>query len=137
VDFINAVSREKTVIFPMHPRVRKYYKSIKNKFCNNVIVINPVGHIDMLALLFSSRLLFTDSGGMQKEAYWLGVPCVTLRDETEWPETIDAKYNVLCKDYKGLWMPKKRDRNIYGDGKAADRIVDILIKVFSGGEDAK
>jgi UDP-GlcNAc3NAcA epimerase len=133
VGFINRVSREKTVIFPMHPRTRKYYKDIKNKFCNNVIIIEPVGYMDMLALLYNSRLLLTDSGGVQKEAYWLGIPCVTLRDETEWQETIDAGYNVLYKDYKGLWTPWKAKAAVYGDGKASERILDIITRVFGGG----
>ena len=129
IKFVNKISAKKTVIFPIHPRAKKaYYKGIKKKFFGNVILIEPVGYFEMLALLRNSSLLLTDSGGMQKEAYWLGIPCVTLRSETEWPETLKGGWNVLMKNYKGFKKPGGRRERFYGDGKASERIAGVLTK---------
>ena len=131
ITFINKVSKEEKIILPMHPRFRKGYKGINSSLSERVMVIDPVGYLDMLALLQNAKLLFTDSGGMQKEAYWLGIHCVTLRKETEWKETIESNWNLLYSDYKGFWVPKKTKENFYGDGKAAERVAHILIKIFA------
>ena len=85
-----------TVVFPVHPRTRKLLLKIGYAPPSNVMLIDPVGYFDIIALEKSARMLLTDSGGMQKEAYWLKVPCVTLRDETEWVETVEAGWNTLA-----------------------------------------
>ncbi len=123
--FVSEISSGKTVIFPMHPRTRNVYGKTRSKFGDNIKIIEPVSYFDMLLLMKNSLLVMTDSGGMQKEAYWLKTPCITLREETEWIETIASGWNVLYNDYKG---PHETSGNSlhYGDGRAAERIMNIL-----------
>ncbi len=129
-DFVNRASNGATVVFPVHPRTRKLLEAMGQRlFAGNVALVSPLGYFDMVWLLKNSRLVFTDSGGMQKEAYWLNVPCVTLRDETEWVETVESGWNVLYKDYTGGHSPCEALTS-YGDGNAAGRIVDALVEIF-------
>jgi UDP-N-acetylglucosamine 2-epimerase len=89
------------VVFPAHPRVQSMVAELLNELMpqsQRVRLIAPLGYSDMLALVSQSRLVLTDSGGLQKEAFFLRVPCVTLRGETEWTETVDAGWNVLAGD---------------------------------------
>ena len=130
IDFINTSVNGETVIFPMHPRTKKIYGDVTKPLVKNVKIIDPVGYFDLVALLSNARLLMTDSGGMQKEAYWLGVPCITLRDETEWTETTDAGWNILYKDYRGEHKPAAERTDLYGDGRAAEVIVGCLMRVL-------
>jgi UDP-GlcNAc3NAcA epimerase len=83
------------VVFPVHPRARKMIVDAGCEINSNVRLIDPVAYLDMVALTSAARLVLTDSGGLQKEAYWLGIPCLTLRDETEWVETVAAGWNRL------------------------------------------
>jgi UDP-N-acetylglucosamine 2-epimerase len=87
---------EERVVFPVHPRTRRAIADMDALVEPHVRLIDPVGYLEMVALTDSARLVLTDSGGLQKEAYWLGVPCVTLRDETEWVETVEAGWNTLA-----------------------------------------
>ena len=87
---------DERVVFPVHPRTRKAIADMNCLVEPHVHLIDPVGYLEMVALTDSARLVLTDSGGLQKEAYWLGVPCVTLRDETEWVETVEAGWNTLA-----------------------------------------
>lgn len=84
------------VVFPMHPRTRQAVVGTGWTPAAHVLVVEPMGYLDMVRLEASARVVLTDSGGVQKEAYWLGVPCVTMRDETEWVETLDGGRNVLA-----------------------------------------
>ena len=84
------------VVFPMHPRTRLAAEQTGWTPSANVLVVEPQGYLDMVRLEASARVVLTDSGGVQKEAYWLGVPCVTMRDETEWVETLEGGRNVLA-----------------------------------------
>jgi UDP-GlcNAc3NAcA epimerase len=121
------------VVFPFHPRTRKAIEQAEVHIPNNVLAIDPVSYLDMLALEEHARVILTDSGGVQKEAFWLGVPCVTLREETEWVETVDSGWNTLAgTDPEKIAQAVKRPKpqggppRVYGDGRAADRIAGVL-----------
>ncbi|HEY8172437.1 MAG TPA: UDP-N-acetylglucosamine 2-epimerase (non-hydrolyzing) [Dehalococcoidia bacterium] len=121
------------VIFPMHPRARLALASSDLETSANVRVIEPVGYLDMLCLQRSARMLLTDSGGLQKEAYLLGVPCVTLREGTEWTETLSGGWNVLAgSDPERILAGAARARPrgeppaVFGDGHSAERMVRLL-----------
>jgi len=127
VYFLNEATAGRRVIFPMHPRMVKVYQQIRVKLADHVKIIEPLGYLDLLMLLNYAERVFTDSGGMQKEAYWLKVPCITMREETEWLETVSSGWNILYRDYRGRHHPNTDEVNAYGDGTAADRIVDMLL----------
>lgn len=122
------------VVLPMHPRT----KAVLGRDWTaggGLIVIEPVGYLDILALIRAARMVLTDSGGMQKEAYWLGRPCITLREETEWVELVDAGANRLAGtsrerlnaafSWANSWRPAG-DPNLYGTGNASRKIVELL-----------
>jgi UDP-GlcNAc3NAcA epimerase len=110
------------IIFPLHPRMKIALEryDMSTSFCR---MIEPVGYIDMHALIAGASMVMTDSGGLQKEAYFHRKPCLTLRDETEWVETIDAGWNRLwtSPDY----LPR-REIDAYGDGNAGAKIAQII-----------
>lgn len=127
------------VIFPIHPHTKN--QLIKFKISTKKIKeINPVKYSKMLELLASSKLLLTDSGGLQKEAYWSNTPCVTLRKSTEWIETIHRKANVLVSDINPksiktvekmlIKIIKQKKPNEFGNGKAAQKMTSILFDNF-------
>jgi len=118
------------VIFPIHPRTEKNIKDLI--IPDNVILTNPVGYMKMMELAVSAVKIITDSGGLQKEAHILGVPCVTLRNETEWIESVMYGANKLA-DIKKDDIIKKveseftiRDMDMYGDGHTAQKIADLI-----------
>ncbi|MFC1490404.1 UDP-N-acetyl glucosamine 2-epimerase [Candidatus Latescibacterota bacterium] len=125
VSFVNEVTVGKKIFFPMHPRTKKIYSELSAKFSDNIKIIEPLSYFDLILLLQNSSLLLTDSGGMQKEAYWLKVPCITLREETEWIETVESGWNILYRDYSGAHDVRDSE-GLYGDGHAAEKIISIL-----------
>ena len=129
---------DKMVIFPVHPRIRKTIDSLneKNKY-KNIYFIEPVDYLTMLYLTKNACKVVTDSGGLQKECYILNTPCITIREQTEWVETLKDGYNVLSSpDINELYnkivdskIDKSKEKiNYYGDGNAAQLIVEIIEK---------
>jgi UDP-GlcNAc3NAcA epimerase len=123
------------VIFPVHPRTRKMLDAYGLIPADHVKLTNPLGYVDMLAVVDRAAVLVTDSGGLQKEAYILQTPCVTIRQETEWVETVQSGWNRLCDAERGailsavVAVSAARPANhtdYYGDGQAAARIVSAL-----------
>ncbi len=124
------------VIFPVHPRTRVVLEKGLHGLPANVVAIDPVGYLEMVALEAGAHAIATDSGGVQKEAYLAGVPCITLRSETEWVETTEAGWNrVADADPRAVaraladpdFMDRAKPRPaLYGDGHAAGRIVSAL-----------
>jgi len=121
------------IVFPVHPRTRKAIQTLGYPIANHIKLIEPVSYLDIVQLEQNARLILTDSGGIQKEAYWLGVPCVTLRDETEWVETVQTGWNVLAgsatecivQTVCSFVFPSVRP-TLYGDGQGAGRCVALL-----------
>lgn len=128
---------EQTVVLPMHPRTRKCIQEaslvhlLKHK---HLIITEPLSYLDMLALLAKSRFVMTDSGGIQREAYMLRIPCITLRDETEWPETVQAGWNQIAGAHRerilhcahNLQLPEAYPA-LFGDGQTAAKISNIIL----------
>jgi UDP-N-acetylglucosamine 2-epimerase len=134
------------VVFPVHPRTRQRLEAAKvmkrKAAVAHIKLIEPVGYHEMLQLTRHARIVFTDSGGLQKEAFWLHTPCITLRDKTEWTETIELGANVLVgsdprrivKATRDIMETKKAKaklkklKNPFGDGHASKRIVDFILR---------
>jgi UDP-N-acetylglucosamine 2-epimerase len=123
------------VIFPAHPRTSAV-ATASHLTPSQVRMIPPLGYLDFAALASQARVILTDSGGLQKEAYWYGVPCVTLRPSTEWKDTVEVGANVLVDDdpdaiaaaAAAARMPEERPQ-LYGDGRAAERIAEVLVSL--------
>jgi UDP-N-acetylglucosamine 2-epimerase len=122
---------DRRFVFPVHPRTRHALDANGIALPPNVDAIEPLGYLEMLALVEGAELVVTDSGGLQKEAYWLHVPCVTLRPNTEWVDTVAAGANALAEP-AGLAEAARAARfpadppQLYGDGHASERIAAAL-----------
>jgi UDP-GlcNAc3NAcA epimerase len=133
VEALNAI--DEPVVFPLHPRTRDALARERLELAGQVIVTPPLGYLDFAALASRARVILTDSGGLQKEAYWYGVPCVTMRPSTEWTATVEAGANVLVDDdpeqileaARDAKMPDERPQ-LYGDGHASERITEALLR---------
>ncbi|MEB3193325.1 MAG: UDP-N-acetylglucosamine 2-epimerase (non-hydrolyzing) [Snowella sp.] len=136
---LNQIAQQYSVVLPLHPRTRKLLQQNQlEKFTQNLTLLEPVGYLDMVQLEKNARLIITDSGGVQKEAYFYQVPCITLREETEWIELVDLGWNYLISpDHSGaiaqgikIGLEKSLPINInerpYGDGQSAFKIQKIL-----------
>jgi len=125
------------VVFPAHPRVKKIIESHGIQVPTNVLITDPVGYLQMLNLLMDCQKVFTDSGGVQKEAYILKRPCITLRKETEWVETTFNQWNILTGPDANQIIEAARKEidtsqhlDFYGDGYAAHKIISHLISII-------
>ena len=99
VNAVNTLAEKTEVLYPIHPRTRKVLEKYNLHFSDKVKVVDPVGYFEMLVLEKNAALILTDSGGIQKEAFFYNVPCVTMRDETEWVETVELGFNISRKSY--------------------------------------
>ena len=127
------------IAFPAHPRTAAVLEHERLVLGSHVLLLPPLGYLDFVALASQARVIVTDSGGLQKEAYWYGVPCVTVRPSTEWVDTVDVGANTLVDDdsdrlvaaVAGAAMPPGPRPQLYGDGKAAGRIAEALSMLFA------
>jgi UDP-N-acetylglucosamine 2-epimerase len=129
------------VVWPIHPRTETALARIGlTRLPKTVYAIPPVSYLEMLALQRDARVILTDSGGVQKEAFWLGVPCVTLRRETEWEETVEAGWNCLAGTdperivaaVQGFFAERPTQAGIhFGDGHAAERILEVFVRTMA------
>lgn len=131
IDALNESGRK--IVLPLHPRTKKYIHNYGCIFNNNIKLIDPVGYLDMISLEMHSQKIVTDSGGVQKEAFFMKKPCITMRDETEWIETVENGWNVIVGTNKQNilksiieFKPDRPQNNIFGDGKAGEKILNIL-----------
>jgi UDP-GlcNAc3NAcA epimerase len=127
---------EQPVVFPAHPRTENALAAQGLQLDTNVRLLPPASYLDFSALASQARVIVTDSGGVQKEAYWYGVPCVTVRTTTEWIETVEAGWNhLVAADADAIVAavsaakPGAERPPLYGDGRAADLITDVLCTI--------
>jgi UDP-GlcNAc3NAcA epimerase len=132
------------IVLPMHPRTHKILGKDLSEISGDIRVVEPVVYLDMLMLEKNARLILTDSGGVQKEAYWFNIPCITLRDETEWVETVDSGWNILAGTDKTAIIEAVTkagrlkgitQKALYGQGDTADKICKILRSLQTGIDD--
>jgi len=133
-DAISEINKKLPVILPLHPRTRNYLGT--NNIKLDATITEPLGYFDMLSVLSSCKMVLTDSGGLQKESYFCGKFCVTLRDQTEWVELVNVGANVIAgadKDrivkevFKNLNRKISFDKSLYGDGNASEAIARYLM----------
>jgi UDP-N-acetylglucosamine 2-epimerase len=130
---------DEPVLFPAHPRTRAQLEQEGLELLPHIRLIEPLSYLELSALAAQARVIVTDSGGLQKEAYWYGVPCVTVRPSTEWVDTVATGANVLVDDdpdalvdaVANASMPARRPV-LYGDGHASERITQVLLATMPG-----
>ena len=135
---INEIGKRIKIIFPIHPRTKSKIEAINNNYklkYSNVDFFEPLGYIDMISHIKNCKYVITDSGGLQKEAFFMKKMCLTLRDQTEWVELVEGGYNYLCEidsdkilkaDSKILTISKPFDENFYGIGNSGEVILNEL-----------
>jgi len=133
---------DKKTVFPVHPRTKKSLSGFnllsKLESKPYLLLIDPVSYLDMLVLEKNARCVLTDSGGVQKEAFFLKTPCLTMRDETEWVETVESGWNfvsglkpeIIKKNLKKINTPSSSKKSFFGNGRASENILKILSTKF-------
>ena len=132
---LNEISKEIQIVLPLHPRTKNILKTSDIVLSSNIIIIEPIGYLKMVYLIKNAKMIMTDSGGLQKEAFFFEKPCITLRDETEWIELIENKFNVLSGAdknkiinlYHTCEFNNDFSIDLYGGGKASETIVKELL----------
>ncbi|MEA1873466.1 MAG: UDP-N-acetylglucosamine 2-epimerase (non-hydrolyzing) [Bacteroidota bacterium] len=137
VSAMNQIANRMPIVLPLHPRTAKIMADYNLKFSKNIHTILPVGYLQMLWLLDTCHLVMTDSGGLQKEAYFFNKFCITLREETEWIELVENKINILCGANERKIISAFSDNinhkhifpaHLYGEGNTANQILNELLK---------
>jgi len=134
VEALNTIAEDSCIVLPLHPRTRKILKAKKYTLSKNIQIIEPVGYLQMVWLIQHSSMIMTDSGGLQKEAFFFKKPCLTLRDETEWIELVEHNFNVLVgadtRKITDAYRTHKFNENfnidLYGNAQAGNKIVQAL-----------
>ena len=134
LEALNEIAKETPIILPLHPRTAKIIKNSQYNF-ENLTIIEPVGYLEMVYMLNRCKFVMTDSGGLQKEAFFFAKPCMTMRDETEWVELIENNFNVLVGADKNKIIETFNNHNfndnfnvdLYGNGVAAKNIISNLL----------
>lgn len=133
-DALNEIAKQRQIVLPIHPRTRNVLKTHNYQLSPNITLIEPVGYLEMIWLIDHCSLVMTDSGGLQKEAYFFHKPCMTLRDETEWVELVACGANVLVGANKetiistfSTFTFKPKVTNLYGDAHASEKILQALM----------
>lgn len=134
------LAQHHTIILPLHPRTQKYVQSLSIDL-SGITLIEPVGYLDMVTLEKNAQMIITDSGGVQKEAFFYNIPCITLRDETEWIELVHLGWNTLVPPTESTKIVEAVEKHLayppapvaspYGDGTTSDKILNILIKTIN------
>ena len=136
VESLNEINREIPVVLPLHPRTKKMLQSFDLKL--DVLLLEPVGYFEMIELLKNCSLVMTDSGGLQKEAYFFSKPCLTLRDQTEWTELVKFGFNKIVgadkiqiiRGYKEMLNASPDySKDLYGNGNAGQKMLAYLKKI--------
>lgn len=135
VESLNFIAESISIVLPLHPRTKAKLDALSVKLSPAVKVINPVGYLNMVWLIDNCKLVMTDSGGLQKEAFFFAKPCITLRDETEWVELIEHNFNILVgadketliSAYNEHVFSKDFNVDLYGNGLASSHIINALI----------
>jgi len=137
VESLNEIAQDIQIVLPLHPRTKNILEKLEIKLSENIKVIEPVGYLNMVWLIDNSKLIMTDSGGLQKEAYFFKKQCITLRDETEWIELVKNGFNTLVGSDKNKILEVYKNNaefkiqnlklNLYGNGDASKKIIRELI----------
>lgn len=128
LDYINVAAKDLRIVFPAHPRTRPILSNMADRL-ENWLIVDPLGYFDLHRVLAGAELVLTDSGGLQKEAYFHRKPCITLRDETEWIETVEAGWNRLWTSPE--FRSPRRDIADYGAGDAAELTLAAIARLLS------
>jgi UDP-GlcNAc3NAcA epimerase len=143
-DGFEKIGKEVPIILPLHPRTRKTIKTLELKTSDSTKIIDPVSYLEMIYLLENCMLVMTDSGGLQKEAFFFKKPCITLRDETEWVELVEHGFNHIAgAETDAIYAAYKNSAatkyefgvELYGDGNAGEKIVRFLLQSGFEGPD--
>ncbi len=135
INALNDLSETIDIVLPLHPRTKVKLESLNILLSKKISVIDPVGYLQMIWLIDNCKLVVTDSGGLQKEAFFFAKPCITMRDETEWTELVDYNYNILVgadrdsivNAYISHSFANDFERELYGGGEASRLIVEKLM----------
>ena len=138
INALNEIASYQKIIFPIHPRTKSILDKINLKLNPNILFTNPMSYIEFMNHISHSEIILTDSGGLQKEAFFMKKNCLVLRDETEWTELIDTNHNILCSSKEEIVnafsnhssLNKDFNKPIYGDGNTAEKIIQLIKEDF-------